>query len=335
MIRPKKKSLYFTLMVVSLSLLFSSILLGAGIAAAADYPDPKKTLTLVVPWPPGGRTDTAVRAWAVILEKELGVTVAVANKSGGGGIVGAEAVARSKPDGYTSGVFSISHIMGQYTKIPPMDFNKFEFVCTNYSFPTAVIVHTDSPWHNWNDVIAYSKKNPGKLKFAHPGTGTGDHVLGEALAKQIGVKWQFIPYKGDAPAGVSLAAKETDLWGAPVAAAVGLLKAGTVRVLGIASDERYSLYPKAPTHKEQGVNFVARLAEYQCMPKGTPRGIIEKYVRAMEKVLNSPEVVKRMHRIYVVPDVRGTEETRKYIEITSERARPVLEKSGLWIAPKK
>jgi tripartite-type tricarboxylate transporter receptor subunit TctC len=335
MLQSKKKLLRFTVTIVSISLIFSAILLGLGSAIAADYPDPKKVLTLVVPWPAGGRTDLAVRAWAPLLEKELGLSVAVANNAGGGGIVGAEAVARSRPDGYTSGVFSISHIMGQYTKIPPMDFSRFEFVCTNYSFPTAVIVHAGSPWQTWDDVIAYSKKHPGKLKFAHPGAGSGDHILGEALAAKLGVEWQFIPYKGDAPAGVSLASKETDLWGAPVAAAVGLLKAGTVRVLGMASAERYPLYPEAPTHKEQGVDFVANLAEYQCMPKGTPLERIEIYVRAIKKVMNSPEVAERMKKIYVVPDVHGPAETRKYVEVTSARARPVLEKSGLWIAPKK
>jgi tripartite-type tricarboxylate transporter receptor subunit TctC len=335
MLQSKKKLLRFTVTIVSISLIFSAILLGLGSAIAADYPDPKKVLTLVVPWPAGGRTDLAVRAWAPLLEKELGLSVAVANNAGGGGIVGAEAVARSRPDGYTSGVFSISHIMGQYTKIPPMDFSRFEFVCTNYSFPTAVIVHAGSPWQTWDDVIAYSKKHPGKLKFAHPGAGSGDHILGEALAAKLGVEWQFIPYKGDAPAGVSLASKETDLWGAPVAAAVGLLKAGTVRVLGMASAERYPLYPEAPTHKEQGVDFVANLAEYQCMPKGTPLERIEIYVRAITKVMNLPEVAERMKKIYVVPDVRGPAETRKYVESTSATAGPVVEKLGLWIAPKK
>ncbi|HOI82519.1 MAG TPA: tripartite tricarboxylate transporter substrate binding protein [Synergistales bacterium] len=321
-----------TLVVLAIAVSLTSLSFALPSGAEAAFPE--RPVNLVVPWPAGGRTDLSTRVIASVLQKELGVPVVVSNKTGGGGIVGAQAVASSRPDGYTIGVFSISHIMSVYTKIPPMDFGQFDFLCKTYSFPQAVIINAESPLKNWDEVIAYSKEHPGEIKFGHPGAGTADHIFGESLAKKLGVKWTFIPYKGDGPAGVGLASKEIDLWGAPLSAALGLLEGGSLRVLGIAADERLELYPNAPTHKEQGVDYTRLLSEYFCLPKGTPQDRVDILLGAIERTLNSEEIKKHFGNIFVTADFQGPEATEKYVMDTVKEVEPIVDSLGLNIAPK-
>jgi tripartite-type tricarboxylate transporter receptor subunit TctC len=326
MFKPKKILIVFMFMMV-----FSGLFLADALLAAEKYPS--KPITLIVPWSAGGRSEMTVRVWAPALEKEIKQPVAIVCKPGGTGLVGAEDVARSKPNGYTSGIFATSHITSQYTSNPPMDFNRFEHVCINHIYPFAVMAHAESPWRTFKDVVEYSKKNPGKVKVANAGAGSIGHVLAGDLARVAGLKWIHVPYKGDGPGGVGLASKEVDLWMAPASAGAALIKAGTVKVLNIATQKRFSLYPDAPTFVEQGIDFVGEGVEMQQMAKGTPREIIDIFNAAMKRALSRPEVIQGMKNMYLIPGFEGPEETRRYIEKISAKLAPTIKELGLWIAP--
>ena len=329
----KRRKYNYNVFFILVAVFLAVACLGFAIKAECASKFPDKTIVMVVPWPAGGRTDLAARVIAEKLQKILDVSVVVANKAGGAGLVGAEAVAQSPPDGYTIGVFSLSHIMNVWTKAIPMDFAKFDFVSTGFSYSPAIMIAAKSPWKSWDDVIAAAKKNPGGLKFATPGAGGADHITSAILAKKIGIKFNFIPYKGDNPAGIALASNEVNLWGAPISAAVGLLEANMVKVLGIASEERFSLYPKAKTHKEQGVDFVFSIKEYFCVAKGTPKDRVETLNAAIKKAVNSKSVQEHLKKIYMVPDSLSPEETKKYVLDTVKMVQPMIEEIGLRRAP--
>ncbi len=313
--------------------IFSSLFLTDALLAAEKYPS--KPITLLIPWSAGGRSEMTVRVWAPGLEKELKVPVAIVCKPGGTGLVGAEEVARSKPDGYTIGIFATSHITSQFTSNPPMDFDKFEYVCINHIYPFALMAHAESPWRTFKDVMEYSKNNPGKVKVANAGAGSIGHVLAADLAREAGLKWIHVPYKGDGPGGVALAAKEVDLWMSPASAGAALIKAGTVRVLNVATEQRFALYPDAPTFVEQKVDFVGEGVEMQQMPKGTPREIIDTYNAAMKRALGRSETIEGMKKMYLFPGFQGPEECRRYVERISKKLAPTIKELGLWIAPTK
>src|SRR5882672_3960692 len=177
-------------------LLASVLALFAGVAQAQQFPT--RPVTLIVPWPAGGSTDIGMRALASATEKHLGQSIVIENKPGAGGTIGpANMAAGAKPDGYTVAqlpitVFRIPFI--QKTSFDPTKDFTYVIHITGYTF--GVVVKADAPWKTFNELLDYAKANPGKLNYGTPGAGTSLHVTMEQIAKQKGIKWTQVPFKG-------------------------------------------------------------------------------------------------------------------------------------------
>ena len=289
-------------------------------AWAADI-FPTKEVRVVVPWSVGGRTDVATRIWAPALGEAFGVPVVVENKPGGGGVVGAHYVARSRSDGYTVGVFSISHIMAQWTKVPPFQLQAYVPVGLPISSPFVLLVRKDSPWQNVTQFVSDAKKK--RVSFGTSGAGASIHIAAAAFAEKAGISARYIPYKGDAGAISALIGGEVDATLMPMVAAAGQVSAGALRPLGVSLEKRDSIHANIPTFNESGIDFVfSDLGAGIFLPKGTPASIAKKWEDALAKAFARPDLKERMKKLYVEPNFIGTSEFER---ILAQRT-PVLEK---------
>jgi len=273
------------------------MVLGFGLTSVSAAEYPKRPITLVCPWGAGGGTDAVSRILATLLKKELGVPVNVVNRTGGGGAIGHTAMATAKPDGYTIGMptveITMMHWMG-LTKITYKDITPIALVNAD---PSAINVRTDSPWKTYEDLVAYVKKNPGKLKDSGTGHGGIWHLGMAGWLKAIGlapdaIKW--IPSKGAAPALQDLMAGGIDMSTCSLPEAATLIEAGRVRPLAIMADKRDPKFPDVPTLKEKGVDWSLAAWRGIAAPKGTPPEIAAVLEKAIAKVHKSPDFLKFM-----------------------------------------
>ena len=281
---------------------------------------PERLNTVVVPWGAGGRTDLAIRVWAPYLEQELGVPVVVANNPGGGGVVGARSVARAGADGHSQGVFSISLILAQWTKIPPFELDAYIPVALPYSSPFVLTVRANSPYETLQDFIdAYQEQ---RVRFGNSGTGTSVHIAAAAFANQVGINAQYVPYEGDAGAVSALLRDEVQAAMVPMISVVQQIDAGELRALAVSLTERDEYHEGVPTFVEQGVDFVlGDMGGGIYVPQGTPAGIVEKLEAAYAATFARPEVVSGLGNLAIGVDFMGSEEFRALIDAWN----PILE----------
>jgi tripartite-type tricarboxylate transporter receptor subunit TctC len=264
---------------------------------AQDYPT--RTITLIVPYPPGGGVDAMARIVADKLSAAFGQQVVVDNRGGGSGLVGTRALIKSAPDGYTlflghTGSISINPSLYVNAGFDPRkDFTAIGLVA---SMPVALIANPAFPAKTIGDVVALMKANPGKYNIGTSAVGTGGYLSAELFKSVTGVDAQIVPYKGTA--GVM-----NDLLGGHVPVAFGVLppalgniQAGTLRTIAVLSDMRFSLLPDVPTAKESGLpGFVSVLHYGLLAPAGTPRPIVDKLNAELRRLVMSDDVQKRIH----------------------------------------
>ena len=216
---------------------------------------PGKPVRFIVPFPPGGPVDTTARGFAHKLSEYWGQQAIVDNRAGAGGIVGAEIAAKSPADGYTVFVCSIHHSVLPGLK-PGLSYDiEKDFVPVTFAalFPIILVAHPSVRAKTIPELIAYAKKNPGKLAFGSAGTGGGTHLAGELFKAQAGVDLLHVPYKGSAPAMTDLLGGQVQLMFSDAPTALPHIKSGRVRALGVASPKRSALVPDRPTIAESGV----------------------------------------------------------------------------------
>ena len=264
-------------------------------AFAQSYPS--RPVTFIVPWPPGGSTDLAMRSLAVIAEKHLGQRIVIENKPGVSGTMGAQALAQgAKPDGYTIAqmpitVFRLPHM----TKMAFDPVNDFSWIIhlTGYTF--GVVVRADSPWKNWAEFIAYAKANPGKVTYATPGNGTSLHITMEDIALREGIQWVQVPFKGYAEGATSLlgghvmAHADSTGWAEQV-------NAGRLRLLSTWGAQRTKRWPEVPTLKDLGYPIVSNSPYGLAGPKGMDPAAVQVLHDAFKKALEDPEYQKTLDK---------------------------------------
>ena len=282
-------------------MLFRKVLCLAALAFSAfgvqaAYPD--KPVTLVVPFPPGGSTDTIARTLAPKLQEKLGGSFIVDNKAGATGTIGAAQVKRSPPDGYTLLVASL----GPYVIAPHLikgvqydALKDFDLLTVAVQAPNVLVVPAASPLKSVADVLAELKKNPGKLTFASSGNGSSDHLTIELFWQQTGTSGIHVPYKGGAPAITDLLGGVVDASFQNINAVVQHINAGKLRALAITGDKRSALLPNVPTMAEAGVKGVD-VYSWQAVaaPKGLPADIKSKLHDALVAGLNDPAVKAKL-----------------------------------------
>jgi tripartite-type tricarboxylate transporter receptor subunit TctC len=271
--------------------LFAAIALGVAFAAPAHaWPD--KPVTIVVPFPPGGSTDTLARALAPKLQEKFGQSFVVDNKPGATGTIGAGIVKRAAPDGHTLFVSSLGPfvIAPHLIKNVPYDAAKdFDLLTVAVQAPNVLVVPPDSPFKSLADVIAYQKANPGKATFASSGNGSSDHLTAELFWLQTNTSGSHVPYKGGAPAISDLLGGQVQASFQNINAVVPHIRTGKLRALAITSEKRSPLLPDVPTLAESGVKGVD-VYSWQAVaaPKGLPADVKGPLHAAIVAALNDP-----------------------------------------------
>ena len=266
------------------------------VARADDYPS--RAVNLIVPFPPGGSTTVMARNVADKLSAALGQQIVVENRGGAGGTLGTRFVAKAPPDGYTillsyTATMAIAPAMNANAGYDPhKDFTPIGMI--GFA-PNVLVVHPSMPVHSIAELIAYAKAAPAPLQYGSPGVGTVNHLAGEYLASEAGLKLQHVPYKGNGPAISDLLGGHIPMMFLPIPVALGNVKAGTLRALAITTAKRSSLLPDLPTLAESGVpGFDAALRYGLMAPAGTPLAVIARLNRELNAALASEDVKERL-----------------------------------------
>ena len=303
----------------------------AATAGAQTYPS--KPVRLIVPFAAGGNVDITARQIAPGMSELLGQNFIVDNRVGAGGIIGAEVVAKSAPDGYTLMMGSNSTVSvapSLYPKIsyhPVRDFAPVSLVATT---PFVLVVHPSVPVKTVREFVALAKSRPGKMTMASGGTGSSNQLVGELFQSLTGAKFTHIPYKGAGPAGVDLMAGQVDLLFDQLSSSVGPIKSGKIRGLAVTSQARAAIFPDMPTMKEAGVaNYEVTNITGVLAPAGTPADIIAKLNAAILKVLSQPATRDRFAGIALEPAPSTPEQFSAYIKEDFARWTKVVKDANI------
>jgi tripartite-type tricarboxylate transporter receptor subunit TctC len=268
------------------------------IADAQAQKFPSRPVTLIVPWPAGGSTDVLLRALATATEKHLGQPIVIENRPGAAGTLGPIKMANeASPDGHT-----ITQIPITMFRIPVMTKSSFDPVkeltyiiaLTGYTF--GVVVREDAPWKTFAELVADAKANPGKINYGTPGAGSSLHIGMEQIAKQQGIKWVHVPFKGNAETMNALlgghihAVADSTGW-AP------LVNSGKLRLLVTWGANRTKSWPAVPTLRETGVDLVSVSPFGLAGPKGMNAGVVKSLHDAFKAGLDEPSYLSVMSKL--------------------------------------
>ena len=272
------------------------LLLATGTVAHAQ-PYPSKSIRIVVPFAPGGNIDINARTVAPGLSELLGQPVVVDNRAGAGGMIGGEIVAKSPADGYTllmasNSVYSVAPNVYAKPLINPL--RDFTAVSGISNVPFVLVIHPSVPARNFKEFVALVKTKPGQMTMATAGTGTSNHLVGELIQINSGIRMTGVPYKGSGPALIDLMGGQVDSHIDQLAASMAYIKSGRIRALAVTTDKRAPLLPDVPTLAEQGLKgFDATTITGLLAPAGTPKDVIDRIYGAVAKVTAQPAIRER------------------------------------------
>lgn len=272
---------------------------------------PNKPLRLIIPYPAGGASDLTARAVVSVADEYLGQPMVVVIRSGGGGAVGAEAAAKSKPDGYTLFMADPANLI-ILPEVQKVAYNPTDFVPVGQvaSLPALLMVQAGSPWKSAKDFVEDAKKNPGKLKHSAV-TFSPEHLMFEAMGVKYGVKLTHVPSTGGGPALASLLGGHVDVNGLYPPVAYPHIQAGKLRALGVATTKRWAALPDVPTLPEQGFDLDARLWLAIVTMKGTPKPVLAKLREAVKKISDDTSFKTIMTRMGQQVDYLTADELAK------------------------
>ena len=323
------RRLFFAQGLLSLFLGIVQIALATSGHAQDSYPN--RAIKLVVPFAPGGAADTTARMMSEALAKQLGQTVVVENKPGGGATVGASFVINAPADGYTVLYTTPGpQITNPYlmAKLPYDPYKDLVPVSRISWFPNVLVVNPKLPVDSVQALIAYAKQNPGKVNFGSAGIGASSHLAGELFKTSAGIQISHVPYKGTGQAVQDLLAGNIQIVIDSLSVYLPYIKSGQVKVLGIALPERSPLLPDVPPIADQLKGFDATAVNYLTVAAGTSPAIIERLNKAVVAVLADPAMQQRMIDMGMVPRSSTPAEMAKEVQAEQVKWKKVIEDSG-------
>ena len=300
------------------------------ISFAQTYP--AKTVRVVIPWPPGGSNDIVGRMAAQKLTEALGQQFIVDNRGGASGVLGAEVVAKSPPDGYTIMVHSTTHVGNAHlygSKLAYNTLKDFTGVGLLSAQPGALTAHPSLPVKNVKEFIALAKSKPGQILYSSSGNGSAPHLQMALLISMTGIKIVHVPYKGGAPQVTALVAGEAQVSFATIGTVINQIKAGRLKALGVGSAKRTKQLPDVPTISESGVPgyemnpWIGLFA-----PAGTPKPIIDKLNATINKAFATPDVVQKLEAQALDPWTSTPEEFNERIKVDYEKYGKLIKLTG-------
>ena len=302
-------------------------------APAASQSFPVKPLRIVVPFSAGGPTDITARFIAPRMTELLGQSIVIDNRAGATGIIGAELVAKSPPDGYTLMMATASVVainMVTYSKLPYDTLRDFQPLTPIMTTATILVVHPSVPAKSLKDLVALAKARPGQITMASAGTGGTLHLPIEMLMKSAGIKMTHVPYKGAAPAVIDVVAGQVSGMFVDLPVISPHVKAGKVRALAMASPQRSVYFPEVPTTKEAGYSNV-ELQNYYALflPARTPQEIVGKLHDAAVKTVNTPAVREKLVGSGADPLTMTPEEFTRFLRADIEMWGKVVKAAGV------
>ncbi|OZI39503.1 MFS transporter [Bordetella genomosp. 1] len=303
-----------------------------GSAAKGDAAWPARPVNFIVPFPPGGPVDTTARLSTQPMAQRWSEPAVVDNKSGAGGIVGAQFAAKAAPDGYNFFFASIHHAV-----LPSLRGGLSYDITTDFApvgmaalFPIVVVVHAGLPVQDIKGLIAYAREHPGKLSYGSSGTGGGTHLAGELFCSMTGVKMQHVPYRGSAPAMQDLLGGQVQVMFADGPSAMPHLNGGKLRALGVGNPEPSALFPGVPTVAAAGVpDYEAYSWSGILAPRGTPAAAITRLNADLVRVLNDPATARAMLAAGAEPRAGTPDEFGAFLRAEIDKWGKVIKTAGI------
>ena len=302
-------------------------------AAAAETPYPTRPVRFIVPFAPGGSTDTLARTLAQRLTDALGQQVVVDNRSGGNGNIGTEIVARAVPDGHTIVLGYIANLgigPSLYAKLPFDPVKDFAPVTLLAVAPNILVAHPSLPVKNVRELVAYAKAHPQKVNYASAAVASLGHLAGELLNSSAGIRMQHVPYKGSGQAVIDLLAGQVQIMFSGMSSVMPHIKAGKLRPLAVTGAQRSPATPEVPTIAEAGYPGFEASAWYSVMaPAGTSKTVVMRLNGEILRALKIPEVKERLENVGFELVGSSPDECGTYIRNEIVKWAKVVKASGI------
>jgi tripartite-type tricarboxylate transporter receptor subunit TctC len=312
--------------------LLIAVAVAAPVAQAQDH-YPSKTITLVVPVPPGGAADFIARLIGRKLSDALGQPVVISNRGGASGTIASDNVAKAAPDGYTLLLNSITtHGIGPhlYAKLPYDSAKDFTPIIYAASLPLVMTINADRPEKSVKEIVDFAKANAGKLSFASSGNGGAPHLAGELFQTVTGTKMLHVPYRGSGPAVIDVGAGRVDIMFDAVPSLLALIQAGKLRPMAAASAGRNPILPNIPTFAELGFKGMEISLWYGVVgPAQLPQPILQRLNEEIRKILKSDEVLENFAKQGAIAIGGSPQDFEKFMREESARWEKIVRANNI------
>lgn len=300
------------------------------VPAIAQGNYPSRPIRMYVPWAPGGTTDVQMRALCDAASRRAGQPVVIENKSGAGGILGAQAMLSDRPDGYTLGQMPVSVFRTPLMSSRPMydPVNDFTYIVHLCGYLFGVVVRADAPWKTFPEFLDDAKKNPGRINYGTPGIGTSLHLTMERIAAERGIEWTHVPFRGFAENMNALLGGQIDAL-ADSSGWAQLVEDGKARLLVTWGEQRAKRFPDAPTLREVGIDIVSASPYGIAGPKGMDPAVVQRVHDIFREALYDPAHLAVLDRFDMPVMYKNTADYQAFVRQQVEEDRAMIRRLGL------